>query len=51
MQKRMKFVSLVCAVALAAVCLAGVVVAAAGETVNISTPEQLVEAINNQKEG
>ena len=51
MQKRMKFVSLVCAVALAAVCLAGVVVAAAGDTVNISTPEQLVEAINNQKEG
>lgn len=52
MKKRMKLLSLICAMALAAVCLASAaVVSAAGETVNISTPQQLIDAINSQQEG
>ena len=51
MQKKLKWISLVCVIALAAVCLVNAAVFAAGEVVNISTSQQLIDAINNQKEG
>lgn len=52
MNKKIKIISFVCILAVMAVCLAGAaVLAATGETKNITNKDELIAAINSQQDG